>query len=56
MTEPNHPSLRPTADELRARLAEIVALCQRYCSPAVNPGAFVLAKKVLELAGVKEVV
>ena len=32
---------------------QVVRLCRRYASPAVNPGAHALASKVLEILGAK---
>lgn len=38
------------ADELQKRLDEIVELCQRFNTPAVNAGAHALANRVIQLA------
>jgi hypothetical protein len=40
--------------DLERRLAEIVALCQRYDHPGVNAGAHALARKILEICGERE--
>lgn len=44
-------AMAPSRDMSDAeRLAAIVALCQRYNTPAVNPGTHALANKILEIA------